>query len=110
MEAKHGDINGPGYDGTGTYQLNYVDMPGSIVVSPGDQGGPMTNGALYAGTISSGDLDAWSFTANAGDSVVVRVGPLTANHLFQSVAAGLRAGRHLAGFGRSGGERRRRSR
>ena len=64
------------YGGTGTYQLNYMDMPGSFVVSPGDQGGPMTNGAMYAGTISSGDLDAWSFTANAGDSVVVRVGTL----------------------------------
>ena len=29
------------------------------------------------GTISVGDLDAWSFSANAGDSVVVRVGQLT---------------------------------
>ncbi len=69
-----------GYGNTGTYQLNYVDAAQSFVVSPGDQGGPMTNGALYAGTITVGDLDAWSFTANAGDSVVVRVGALTGSY------------------------------
>ena len=71
-----------GYDGTGTYQLNYLDAPGSFVVSPGDEGGPMTNGALYTGTITVGDLDAWWFTANAGDSLVVRVGRLTASAIF----------------------------
>ena len=70
----------------------------------------MTNGALYSGTISCGDLDAWRFTANAGDSLVVRVGRLTGTTI-SILAAALRAGRHRAGFGRSHrAKRRRRSR
>ena len=72
------DGNYGGYSGTGTYQLDYLKVPGDYVVPPGDDGGPLTNGTLNVGTISVGDLDAWSFTANAGDSVVVRVGQLTA--------------------------------
>jgi len=59
-----------GYGGTGTYQLNYLGWPGNFVVSPGDQGGPMTNGAaVYTGTITIGDLDPWLFTACTGDSI-----------------------------------------
>ena len=57
------------YGGTGTYQLNYVEVPGSFVVSPGDQGGPMSGVAKYYGTITLGDLDAWTFTACQGDSI-----------------------------------------
>ena len=71
-----------GYGGTGTYQLSYVEVPGTLVISPGDQGGPLTNGTLNAGTITVGDIDAWSFTANAGDSVVLRAGALTSAGYF----------------------------
>ena len=34
----------------------------------------MTNGGSYPGTISLGDLDMWSFTANTGDNIVLRLG------------------------------------
>jgi hypothetical protein len=34
----------------------------------------MTNGGNYPGTNSLGDLDLWSFTANAGDNIVLRLG------------------------------------
>jgi hypothetical protein len=76
------DGNYSGYYGTGTYQLNYLKLPGGYAVSPGDDGGPLTNGTLNVGTISVGDLDAWSFTATNGDSVVVRVGQLTSSAYF----------------------------
>ncbi len=46
----------------------------SIVVSPGDEGGPMTNDVMHTGTIDVGDLDVWNFTATNGDSIVVRMG------------------------------------
>jgi hypothetical protein len=72
------DGNYGGYSGTGTYQLNYLKLPGGFVVSPGDDGGTLTNGTLNVGTISVGDLDAWSFSATNGDSVVVRIGQLSA--------------------------------
>ena len=34
----------------------------------------MTNGGNYSGTISLGDLDMWSFTANTGDNINLRLG------------------------------------
>ena len=34
----------------------------------------MANGGNYSGTLTLGDLDLWSFTANAGDNVVLRLG------------------------------------
>jgi hypothetical protein len=59
---------------TGTYILTLAKSPGTFVVAPGDEGGPMSNGAKQTGTIDVGDLDLWSFSANAGDSVVLRMG------------------------------------
>ena len=60
--------------GTGTYVLNLAQMPESFIVPSGDQGGPMTNGGAYPGTITLGDQQMWTFTANAGDSISVRLG------------------------------------
>jgi hypothetical protein len=62
-----------GVDGTGTYRLTMTHTPGPITVSPGDEGGPLTNGALHTGAILAGDLDVWTFTAVAGDSLNVTV-------------------------------------
>src|SRR5437764_887419 len=42
----------------------------------------MTNGANYQGTIHLGDLDQWSFQANAGDAISVAIGELTDNNNF----------------------------
>jgi hypothetical protein len=60
--------------GTGTYVLNLAQMPEPFIVPAGDDGGMLTNGANAAGTITLGDQDIWSFTANKGDSINVRVG------------------------------------
>src|SRR5262249_8918001 len=46
-------------------------------VSPGDQGGPLTNGAMHTGEIIQGDLDVWTFTATAGERIDVHIGELT---------------------------------
>ena len=35
-----------GFDGAGTYRLTMTQTPGPITVSPGDEGGPLTNGAI----------------------------------------------------------------
>ena len=42
----------------------------------GDEGGPLTNGGNLAGTITLGDQDMWSFTANKGDNINVRLGTI----------------------------------
>ncbi len=63
-----------GFSGSGNYQMTLAKTGDPVVVSPGDEGGPMTNGAMHTGTISVGDLDLWTFTANAGDNLIVRMG------------------------------------
>jgi trimeric autotransporter adhesin len=60
--------------GTGSYTLSYVKVPGAFVVPTGDDGGAMTNGGNHAGTLTVGDLDPWTFNANAGENVVLRLG------------------------------------
>lgn len=56
------------------YTLHLAKMPGSYVVSPGDEGGTLTNGFANLATNSLGDLDVWTFSANAGDNLALRVG------------------------------------
>src|SRR5262249_47283081 len=72
-----------GYTGTGTYQITLTKTPGPITISSGDQGGPLTNGSTHTGEITRGDLDAWTFTATAGDRIDVHIGKLTDNGGFQ---------------------------
>jgi hypothetical protein len=66
-------------DGTGNYLLNFAQSPGAIFVAPGDEGGPLTNGWEHTGYIDLGDMDAWSFSATAGDNIVLRMGSTNFN-------------------------------
>jgi hypothetical protein len=54
--------------------LNLSQIPEPFIVPAGDGGGTLTNGANAAGTITLGRQDLWSFTANSGDSINVRLG------------------------------------
>src|SRR2546430_2611847 len=65
---------GGAIDGTGSYLLTLAQGPGAVVVSAGDEGGPMTDGATNAGTIYLGDLDTWTFTATQGQVVTLSMG------------------------------------
>src|SRR5204862_161255 len=62
------------YDGTGSALLTRAQGPGAVVVSNGDEGGPMTDGATNAGNIYQGDLDTWTFTATQGDYIALSMG------------------------------------
>ena len=66
-------------NGTGDYRLTVATVPGAFVVSGGDQGGSMTNGAEHLGTIVMGDLDMWTFTATAGDVIALSIGEIANN-------------------------------
>jgi Zn-dependent metalloprotease len=66
-----------GFTGTGTYRLTMVHTPGPYTVSPGDDGGPLDNGAMHTGTIERGDVDVWTFTATAGDRIALHIGEVT---------------------------------
>jgi hypothetical protein len=72
------DFSG-GFSGSGTYRLTLAKAPGVFQVSPGDEGGPLNGGGLYAGNLEVGDLDLWSFTACAGDIVVLQITETTLN-------------------------------
>jgi hypothetical protein len=63
-----------GTSATGTYRITLAKTGSAISVSPGDEGGPMTNGVAHQGILPVGDLDLWSFAATNGDSIVVRAG------------------------------------
>ena len=67
----------PEFDGSGTYRLTMTHTPGPITVSPGDDGGPLTNGAAHAGAIVLGDVDVWTITATAGQHITVNVSQVT---------------------------------
>jgi hypothetical protein len=69
--------------GTGTYQLTLAQSPGSFIVPPGDDGGSMVNGANHTGTIHQGDLDQWTFQANAGDAISLSLSEVTDTGSFQ---------------------------
>ncbi len=60
--------------GTGSHLINLAKVPGAFVVSPGDNGGTLVNGVLNPGVIDRGDMDMWSFEANTGDSILLRMG------------------------------------
>jgi len=60
--------------GAGTYALHLAQIPEPFIVPAGDEGGAMTNGGNYTGTITLGDLDMYRFTANKGDSINLRLG------------------------------------
>ncbi len=67
-----------GYDNGGvaiaTYVLNLSQVPEPFIVPAGYGGGPLTNGANATGTITLGRQDLWTFTANTGDSINLRLG------------------------------------
>ena len=60
--------------GVGTYALHLAQFPEAFIVPSGEEGGPMATGGNYSGTLTLGDQDMWSFTANAGDTIVLRLG------------------------------------
>jgi hypothetical protein len=70
------------FSGSGNYRLTLAKTGDPVVISPGDDGGPMTNGVMHSGTILTGDLDVWTFTANVGDAIVVRMGELNNTNTF----------------------------
>src|SRR5262245_47606576 len=49
----------------------------TVPVSPGDEGGPLTNGATHTGAIAMGEVDVWTFTANVGERIAVHIGQAT---------------------------------
>jgi hypothetical protein len=63
--------------GNGNYQIQLAQVPESFTVSESDEGGPLTNGAAHPGTITAGDIDMWTLTANPGERIILQIAKLT---------------------------------
>src|SRR5204863_245879 len=72
-----------GGNSTGAYLLNLAKSPGPIFVEHSDDGGPMTNGWRHTGILYMTLFGSWSFDANAGDSIVLRMGAANFNPLIR---------------------------
>src|SRR5439155_707542 len=62
---------------SGSSRLTLAQTGSAVVVSPADEGGPLTNGAMETGTLDVGDLDVWTLTATVGDTIVVTMEEVT---------------------------------
>ncbi|HET6349318.1 MAG TPA: hypothetical protein VFH88_09580, partial [Candidatus Krumholzibacteria bacterium] len=62
-----------GDDNTGTYTVSYLNLTaGPLTDGTDPDGGPITSAGVKTGTISgTGDLDAFTFTGNLGDRVLI---------------------------------------
>src|SRR5262249_5321995 len=71
---------------TGGYRLHLAQSPGAFTTAAGDEGGALGNGVTQPGTIHIGDLAMWSFTANSGDGIIVRIGEVPDDGNFEPQA------------------------
>lgn len=74
--------NDTGADATGDYVLRLAKAPSAFVVPMGDDGGTLINGGNHTGVIDRGDVDSWSFAANVGDHIVVKMAEVGADTSF----------------------------
>ena len=72
-DSSLGSVADGGRD-TGSYAIHLAKTSGSLSISPGDEGGELINGFSHVAALDTGDLDVWRFSANQGDSFVVRAG------------------------------------
>lgn len=77
-------VNGGGHvngntNGSGPYRLMLAKTGGPIVITPGNAGGPMTNGWMNTGNLNLGEVDAWTFNGNSNANIIVRMGNADTN-------------------------------
>ena len=67
-----------GEDETGSYNLYFAKAPGA------NDDGVLPNGGVVSGEIDLGDIDSYTFAANAGDTVYLRVADTETNEFISS--------------------------
>jgi hypothetical protein len=72
-----GDGNN-GRGGMGNYRLSLAKTGSPLLISPSDEGAGLVNGTTYLAALDTGDIDAWSFAASAGENILVRMGETVA--------------------------------
>ena len=59
---------------SGSYALYFANVSEDFIVPEGDNGGQLINGGVASGTIDLGDIDIWTFTSSANESVLLQIG------------------------------------
>src|SRR5262249_40007672 len=75
--------SGDSLGNTGSYRLHLATSAGTVTAARGGGGGDLVNGGITPGTIHRGDLDLWSFQANTGEGIVLRVGEVSDDGNFE---------------------------
>jgi len=68
--------------GNGAYRLTLAKTGTAVFVASFDEGGPLTNSAVYVATNGIAGLDLWTFNACPGDGIVLQVTELTGGSSF----------------------------
>jgi hypothetical protein len=68
--------------GNGGYRLTLAKTGTAVFVASFDEGGPMTNSAVYVATNGNAGLDLWTFNACPGDGLVLQITELTGGSSF----------------------------
>jgi hypothetical protein len=89
--------------GSGDYRLTLAKTGDPVVISAGQQGGPITNGTEEMGTLPTGGLDAWTFTAIPGQAITLRMGQVTSTNSFNTQLRVYDPSGALLGLGYYGG-------
>jgi hypothetical protein len=63
-----------GDGGEGSYRLHFLRIPVGFTVPTGDEGGALASGGNHDGAITNGDLDAWTTTVAANETLLFRLG------------------------------------
>ena len=63
-----------GLDGAGTYSITFQKIPGAVSSAGDPDGGLIASGQTMSGTIVASDMDAFQFSGNAGDTVIITAG------------------------------------
>jgi hypothetical protein len=70
------DYYGPG---TGNYEVHYTRAPGA------NEEGALVNGGLRNGVMTKGDLDSYTFTANVGEGIQIRLADIDATGFYPRI-------------------------
>ena len=68
--------------GYGSNQVTLAKTGSSIIVAPGNPGGPMTGARTNSGAMAAGVLHIWKLTACLGDAIVLEMDRITPSSLY----------------------------
>jgi len=81
------DVFDTGYNDEGTYNITLLALPDGALTCPNDvNGGPINSGQTLSGTVVASDMDAFQFTGQADDRVLITVKPTSTVTGFNPVA------------------------